>query len=43
LPAVDRKGNLIIVDHEKDWLLDYAALQSLRYAATVSTMTGEQP
>lgn len=42
LLAVDRKGNLVVVELKRNSHADYADLQSIRYAAMVSTMTVEQ-
>ncbi len=42
LLAVDRKGNLVVVELKRNPFADYADLQSIRYAAMVSTMTIEQ-
>lgn len=40
--AVDRKGNLVVVEIKRDSFAGYADLQSLRYAAMVSSMTVEK-
>ncbi len=37
--AVDRQGNLVVVEIKRDSAAGYADLQSLRYAAMVSSMT----
>jgi len=42
LLAVDRGGNLVVVELKRNSHADYADLQSIRYAAMVSTMTIEQ-
>ncbi len=42
LLAVDRKGNLVVVELKRNPSADYADLQSIRYAAMISTMTIEQ-
>ncbi|CAN5551490.1 hypothetical protein BH24ACT21_BH24ACT21_00640 [soil metagenome] len=42
LLAVDRRGNLVVVELKRNSHADYADLQSIRYAAMVSTMTVEQ-
>ncbi len=42
LLAVDRRGNLVIVELKRNSHADYADLQSIRYAAMVSTMTVQQ-
>lgn len=40
--AVDRKGNLVVVEIKRDPFAGYADLQAIRYAAMVSTMTVEK-
>jgi hypothetical protein len=40
--AVDREGNLVVVELKRDSIAGYADLQSIRYAAMVSTMTIDQ-
>ena len=42
LLAVDRMGNLVVVELKRNSHADYADLQSVRYAAMISTMTIEQ-
>ena len=39
--AIDRTGNLVIVELKRDSYAGYADLQAIRYAAMVSTMTIE--
>ena len=41
LLAVDRQGKLVVVELKRSSFADYADLQSIRYAAMVSTMTIE--
>ena len=40
--AIDRKGNLVVIEIKRDPYADYADLQSIRYAAMVSSMTIEK-
>jgi hypothetical protein len=40
--AIDRKGNLVVVEVKRDSFAGYADLQAIRYAAMVSTMTIEK-
>ncbi|UHG94980.1 hypothetical protein [Spirosoma oryzicola] len=40
--ALDRKGNLVIIELKRDEHASYADLQALRYAAMVSSMTLEK-
>ena len=42
LLAIDRSGNLVVVELKRDPFAGYADLQSIRYAAMVSTMTIDQ-
>src|ERR1017187_8179139 len=42
LLALDRSGNLVVVELKRDSFAGYADLQSLRYAAMVSSMTVEK-
>jgi hypothetical protein len=42
LLALDRSGNLVVVELKRDSFAGYADLQSIRYAAMISTMTIEQ-
>jgi RecB family endonuclease NucS len=37
--AIDRQGNLVIIELKRDAFAGYADLQSIRYAAMVSSMT----
>jgi hypothetical protein len=39
LLAVDRKGNLVVIELKRDASASYADLQAIRYAAMVSSMT----
>lgn len=41
LLALDRKGNLVVVELKRDAYAGYADLQAIRYAAMVSSMTME--
>ena len=40
--ALDRKGNLVVIELKRDILAGYADLQAIRYAAMVSSMTIER-
>lgn len=40
--AVDRQGNLVVVEIKRDPYAGYADLQAIRYAAMVSAMTVEK-
>ena len=40
--AIDRQGNLVVIELKRDALAGYADLQSIRYAAMVSSMTIER-
>ncbi|PKA23870.1 hypothetical protein CH381_23635 [Leptospira sp. mixed culture ATI2-C-A1] len=40
--ALDKSGNLVVIELKRDLYAGYADLQSLRYAAMVSTMTIEK-
>ncbi len=40
--AIDREGNLVVVELKRDPLAGYADLQAIRYAAMVSSMTIEK-
>jgi len=42
LLAIDRQGNLVVVELKRDSYAGYAELQALRYAAMVSSMTIEK-
>jgi len=39
--AIDRDGNLVVIELKRDYNAGYADLQAIRYAAMVSTMTIE--
>lgn len=39
--ALDRSGNLVVIELKRDSAADYADLQAIRYAAMVSSMTVE--
>ena len=40
--AIDRQGNLVVIELKRDSFASYADLQSIRYAAMVSSMTIEK-
>ncbi len=40
--AIDRRGNLVVIELKRDLYAGYADLQSIRYAAMVSSMTIEK-
>lgn len=42
LLAIDRKGNLVVVEVKRDSFAGYADLQAIRYAAMISAMTIEK-
>lgn len=42
LLAIDREGNLVIVELKRDQFAAYADLQSIRYAAMISTLTVDE-
>lgn len=42
LLAIDRKGNLIVIELKRDPFAGYADLQAIRYAAMISAMTIEK-
>jgi len=40
--AIDRQGNLVVIELKRDSFASYADLQAIRYAAMVSSMTIEK-